>query len=172
MTASEEWTGDTLARRCAGDGEFRIASRFWTGGLRLDFGSHIAAITVTDGAVRAADPGAGAPGVITLSAAGEAWTQLLAAKPPRFYNDIGNVLALGEMQLAADPVLYAQYYPAVMRAIELLRPPLAGAALPASVPAGSFDSPVGRYVHLDIGGQDHRLYFEEAGSGIPLLLQH
>ena len=35
---------------------------------------------------------------------------------------------------------------------------------------------VGRYVHLDLGppGQpvDHRIYYEEAGSGIPVLLQH
>lgn len=35
-----------------------------------------------------------------------------------------------------------------------------------------FDSPVGRYVHLDLDGLDHRVYFEEAGTGIPLLLQH
>lgn len=35
-----------------------------------------------------------------------------------------------------------------------------------------FDSPVGRYVHLDLDGLDHRVYFEEAGAGIPLLLQH
>lgn len=27
----------------------------------------------------------------------------------------------------------------------------------------------GRYMHLDIGGIGHRVYFEEAGSGIPLL---
>lgn len=38
--------------------------------------------------------------------------------------------------------------------------------------APRFDSPVGRYVHLDLDGADHRVYFEEAGSGIPILLQH
>ena len=38
--------------------------------------------------------------------------------------------------------------------------------------APRFDSPVGRYVHLDLDGVDHRVYFEEAGRGIPLLLQH
>ncbi|MYE99012.1 MAG: alpha/beta hydrolase [Gammaproteobacteria bacterium] len=37
---------------------------------------------------------------------------------------------------------------------------------------GTFDAPVGRYVHLDLGGHDYRIYFEEAGQGIPLLLQH
>ena len=35
-----------------------------------------------------------------------------------------------------------------------------------------FDSAVGRYVHLDLHGVSHRVYFEESGSGIPLLLQH
>lgn len=30
----------------------------------------------------------------------------------------------------------------------------------------------GRYVHLDIGDTRHRVYFEEAGSGIPLLCLH
>ncbi len=35
-----------------------------------------------------------------------------------------------------------------------------------------FDRAVGRYVHLAIGGIEHRVYFEESGAGIPLLMQH
>jgi len=35
-----------------------------------------------------------------------------------------------------------------------------------------FDHAVGRYVHIDLGGVQHRVYFEESGTGIPLLLQH
>ncbi|WP_043266592.1 alpha/beta hydrolase [Streptomyces sp. CT34] len=35
-----------------------------------------------------------------------------------------------------------------------------------------FEESVGRYVHLDIGGRDHRLFFEEAGAGMPLLCLH
>ncbi len=35
-----------------------------------------------------------------------------------------------------------------------------------------FDSTVGRYVHLELDGVDYRVYFEETGAGIPLLLQH
>lgn len=30
----------------------------------------------------------------------------------------------------------------------------------------------GRYVHLDLGGRAHRVYFEEAGSGVPLVCLH
>ncbi|MCP4224066.1 MAG: alpha/beta hydrolase [Actinomycetia bacterium] len=39
-------------------------------------------------------------------------------------------------------------------------------------PGGTFDAPIGRYVHLDLDGVDHRIYFEEAGTGIPILLHH
>jgi pimeloyl-ACP methyl ester carboxylesterase len=31
---------------------------------------------------------------------------------------------------------------------------------------------VGRYLRLDLGGRSHRIYFEEAGTGIPLLCLH
>lgn len=35
-----------------------------------------------------------------------------------------------------------------------------------------FDKAVGRYVHLTIDDVEYRVYYEESGSGIPLLLQH
>jgi pimeloyl-ACP methyl ester carboxylesterase len=35
-----------------------------------------------------------------------------------------------------------------------------------------FDSAVGRYVRLSFDGIEYRVYFEEAGAGIPILLQH
>ena len=78
------WTSDALAAACAGDGEFRIAARFWTGGLRLEIGDALAAVTLTNGAVAAGDPGGDAAGVITLTAAAPLWDKLLSARPPRF----------------------------------------------------------------------------------------
>src|SRR5205807_3951113 len=35
-----------------------------------------------------------------------------------------------------------------------------------------FEPAIGRYLHLDLLGRPHRLYLEEAGSGIPLLCLH
>jgi pimeloyl-ACP methyl ester carboxylesterase len=35
-----------------------------------------------------------------------------------------------------------------------------------------FDSQVGRYIYLTVQGTEHRVYFEEAGQGIPLICQH
>ena len=38
--------------------------------------------------------------------------------------------------------------------------------------AAPLDPIIGRYVHVRLGGRAHRLYFEEAGSGIPLVCLH
>ncbi len=35
-----------------------------------------------------------------------------------------------------------------------------------------FDQATGRYLYLTLDGVEHRVYFEESGAGIPLLLQH
>jgi pimeloyl-ACP methyl ester carboxylesterase len=35
-----------------------------------------------------------------------------------------------------------------------------------------FDDITGRYIYLDVNGLEYRVYFEENGSGVPLLLQH
>jgi pimeloyl-ACP methyl ester carboxylesterase len=173
MLGESGFTSEDLASRCAADGEFRLAARHWTGGLRLESPDAAVGLSVLDGELRRKVPDAGQPGVVVLKASAEVWARLLAAKPERFYNDIFPLIGMGEVVRDCDPVLYAQYYPAVMRAIELLRP--RDASAPAREPPrepGRFDAPVGRYVHLDLQGQDYRIYFEEAGSGIPLLLQH
>lgn len=165
-------TSEQLADRCRSDGEFRLAARHWTGGLRLDFGDAVAAITLTDGDVAAGDPGQ-VEGVITLVAPADTWQLMLSARPPRFANDIAPARSLG-LHRVGDELLYWQYAPAIQRAVELLRadgePP--ARARDEQVPAGTIDAPVGRYVHLDLGGQDYRVYFEEAGAGIPVLCQH
>ena len=35
-----------------------------------------------------------------------------------------------------------------------------------------FDSATGRYVYITVAGVEYRVYFETAGQGIPMLLQH
>ncbi len=167
LPANTEW-----AARCASDGEFRLAARHWTGGLVLEIGNDSLSLRLADGAVSGGEP-QGENGVMRLSAPRSLWARLLAPVPPPFYNDIGVAWGQG-LQRGGDPVLHAQYHAAAMRAVELLRP--AGLeqdpARDEAGPQGNFDAPVGRYVHLDLGGHDHRIYFEEAGQGIPLLLHH
>ena len=175
-------TSEMLAARCAADGEFRLASRYWNGGLRLVMGDDVVAVIVTEGAVSAGDPGEG-EGVVTLVGSADLWDRLLAPVPAPYFHDIAPAQALGLVRSGPE-LTYWQYLPAIQRAVELLRngpgeasgsPAHLGARVRApqsKTPEARFDSPVGRYVHLDLDGHDHRVYFEEAGQGIALLLQH
>jgi pimeloyl-ACP methyl ester carboxylesterase len=162
-------TSEDLAARCLGDAEFRMAARHWDGGFYFDVDGAVAFVAVTDGVARAGSALDG-PGVVGLAGPASIWDALLSAVPPRFLNDIGFAEALG-MKRTGDDLTYWQYYPAIMRAVEVMRPaPPATASVPTTTTR--FDSPVGRYVHVDLDGHDHRIYFEEAGQGIPLLVQH
>lgn len=161
---------DALARRAAADGELRLAVRHWTGGIRLGIGALLTGFTVTDGVIGPGVPDAG-PEVITVTGDDDVWEPVLRAVPPRFANVVATMVRRG-LTLDADPLRYWQYLPALERTIELLRPPAARPSPAAAGPTPRRDSPVGRYVHVELDGLDHRLYYEEAGRGIPLLLQH
>jgi pimeloyl-ACP methyl ester carboxylesterase len=169
LPTSAEW-----ASRCERDGEFRLATRYWTGGLRLRIGTDEIGLRLEDGVLLGGVPASG-PGVVAFGGSADVWKQLLDANPARFYNDVMSNVSSGKgLALEGNPLAHAQYYAAATRAIELLRPETPdGSPLPYEQGVtGRFDSPIGRYVHLDLQGHDHRIYFEEAGQGIPLLLQH
>lgn len=166
------------AEACAADGEFCLAIRGWTGGIELEIGDDRLALTVSDGNVAA---GGGQEGEregewLTCSGEPSAWAPMLQATPPRFHNDfMASVSRNGRLSFSGDGIVMAQYYPALMRAIELLRP---GRGQPETIDAakesraGQFDAATGRYIHLDLCGENYRVYYEEAGDGIPILLQH
>lgn len=163
------------ADSCNADGEFAAAARHWQGGLILEIGDQQIGLAITDGQ---AEPGiASGPGVVKYSAAVEVWQQVLQATPSRFHNDLVANISSGagiQSERPKNSVVHAQYYPAIMRAVELLRPAAPDYPLRRGEVSqhGQIDTPVGRYVHLNLGGFDHRIYFEEAGQGIPLLMQH
>lgn len=178
-----DWiTAEEVARRCSADGEFRLAARYWDGGLRLRIGAREVAVTVTAGQIDVGDPGSG-PGVLGLAADEAVWVELVRAVPAPGYQDIVPAERLG-LRRTGDELVAWQYLPALQRLVELLRPPLP--ELPPTHDAPAEHAPTsraarrpprveratGRYVHLDLGGQDHRIYVEEAGTGIPMLLQH
>ena len=165
---ADEWAG-----RCRDDGEFQQAARHWNGGLTLKLGSQTLGITLRDGQVSAGE--AQGEGVVCYSGEASVWEDMLSAEPSRFHNDLmANIASGGGLTRETEAVVHAQYYPAIMRAVELLRPSWEKPELRDGDvrPHGAIDAPVGRYVHLSLQGYDHRVYFEEAGQGIPLLLQH
>lgn len=167
LPTAAEWTA--LCRR---DGELKLAARGWTGALQLSIGDTVLAMHARDGELA---PGVGRQqaGVMEFSGSEVVWARILAAIPTRFNNDLMANMSLGlGITRAGDPVMLAQYYPVAMRAVELLRPAVPQVAPVEKHVSGRLDTPVGRYVHLELAGLDHRIYFESAGQGIPLLLQH
>ncbi len=54
--AAELPTDDEWAQRCAGDGEFRLAARYWNGGLVLRIGERRLGLTLTAGVPAAGEP--------------------------------------------------------------------------------------------------------------------
>ena len=161
-----------IAERCRHDGEFRLAVRYWTGGYRITIGDDVTGVIITDGVVEEGVPEAG-PDVIAIAGPSDVWAPMFETTPPPLANTVSVMVARG-LELDADPLLWWQYLPATERFTELLRKP--GDAGPSSVPStrtsGTHDEPTGRYVHLALDGHDHRVYYETAGSGVPLLLQH
>ncbi len=167
-------TNEKWAAACAEDGEFQQACRHWTGGLRLNIDRRQLTLAL-DGGVPPPTPPPHKDGLIEYSGDEGVWAQILSEVPKRFHNDVvANVTVDQGLSRSGDDVVHAQYYAAIMRAIELLRPTPNDYPLRAGDVGepGRIDAPVGRYVHLDLDGHDHRIYFEEAGQGIPLLLQH
>ncbi len=166
LPVAQDW-----ADACASDGEFRLAARHWNGGLNLNVGETTLSLRLDDGEVTA---GVAEDGVIEFSAEESVWAKFFAETPPRFHNDVMANFSTGSgITPGGRELVYAQYYGAAMRALELLRAGSAdGPAVEAPMPTARFDTPVGRYVHVELEGHDHRIYFEEAGQGIPLLLQH
>ena len=113
-----------LPAACAADGEFRLAARYWTGTLRLDLGDERADLQVEDGALSVVAAAAGempvTPGNVGLRAPVETWRKVLSPVPPPMFNDVMPARAAG-MELLGDTETFWQYYPAVRRAIDLLR---------------------------------------------------
>lgn len=165
LVSNQEW-----AELCAADGEFQIAARHWQGGVRLGLAESEYCLSVQDGDISANPP---TGDVLSYEAGPDVWDKLLASVPPRLHTDIFAVLSTGgSLTVGGDATLAAQYYPAVMRALELLRPKGGTLADTPPAPESGMDSPVGRYVRIKLGDEVHRIYFETAGQGIPLLLQH
>ena len=129
--------------------------------------------SVTDAGGAVPEPTAEAH-VVTGSPA--AWEALLSSPPPSGSTDFFAAAGTGAMTILPPPDDAGRHL-ALRRFGELLRHAANGTdPAPQPVPDqsrhGQHDAAVGRYVHLDLDGLDHRLYYESAGQGIGLLCQH
>lgn len=115
----------------------------------------------------------GAPGdaAFTLAGSSEAWAKFAEPVPPVGYQSIVGMVRMGHLRVDGDMLVFGQNLLFLEQLFTALRPampvePPSAAGAPAIEPA------IGRYLRLDLNGKPHRLYFEEAGQGIPLVCLH
>ncbi len=107
---------------------------------------------------------------LTLAASEAAWSELLGPAPRPGLQSISAMRRMGHLRVSGDFLAYYQNLMALEILFAMSRPRPDNATASPSEPI--LDPIVGRYINMDFQGRPHRIYFEEAGSGIPLICLH
>ena len=105
-----------------------------------------------------------------LEASGNDWRELITANPRPGLQSLSAMRRTGHLKLTGDHVAFYQNLLPLELLFSMSRPRPAKANSIPSQP--TIDPIVGRYINLAFEGRPHRIYFEEAGSGIPLICLH
>jgi pimeloyl-ACP methyl ester carboxylesterase len=116
-------------------------------------------------------PGTSADAAFALAASDDTWAKFTAAIPPVGYQSLVGMVRTGTLQIEGDVLAFGRNMLFLEQLLAGLRPAVP-AETPARVGTPSIEPIVGRYLRLDFNGRPHRLYFEEAGQGIPLVCLH
>ena len=116
-------------------------------------------------------PGAASDSAFTLVIGSEAWAEYSRPIPKVGYSSLIGMLRLGHLKVEGDMLTLSRHMLFLEQALSALR---------AETPIGTFAAvgsptiePVtGRYLRIDFKGKPYRIYFEEAGQGIPLVCLH
>ena len=133
-------------------------------------GDSLRTITVSNGAIAVSEGGTGAE-TFRLKASREAWAKFFAPVPPVGFQTVYGMFITFNLEISGDSLSFYRNLRSV-EAIFAAGRPAAPAVAATPLNAVSIDPIVGRYLRLDIEGRPHRVYFEEAGTGIPLLCLH
>ena len=101
--------------------------------------------------------------------------RFLAPVPEPGWQDLLALRRHGALRVEGDTLPFFQHLMWFKGALALLRegaPPAPPAPRPAPWGAVTAEPIAGRYWRMDIEGRPHRVYVEEAGTGVPLLLLH
>ena len=113
----------------------------------------------------------GAKSAFTLIASSETWEEFAKGVPPVGYQSLVGMVRMGHLRIEGDVLAFGQQLLFLEQLFAGLRPD-APAEKPVPVGAPTIEPAVGRYLRLDFKGKPHRIYFEEAGQGTPLVCLH
>lgn len=166
---------DALPARVAQDKALARWGRALDATVLLDLGGDLTLLTVRDGQIVALDHGPFAMPRwdLAVRVGAEGLRHLLADSPPPGWRDLMALRRQGQLQVDGDTTRFFQHLFWFKGLFALLRGAVApAAAAPAPLGRVEVEPITGRYLRLHIAGKPHRLYVEEAGEGVPLLLLH
>ncbi len=112
---------------------------------------------------------------LALRITAEGMDRFLAPAPVPGWNDLLALRRQGALRIEGDTAVFFAHLAWFKGALGLLREgPAPARAAVSAAPWGepAFEPISGRYLRMDIDGRPHRVYVEEAGEGVPLLLLH
>jgi pimeloyl-ACP methyl ester carboxylesterase len=153
------------------DGNAALQRRARLAALAIVVRSGEEANTVRVGERIAVEKGAAADAAFSLIAAAATWSEFAKPVPAVGFQSLVGMQRVGHLRVDGDVLAWGRNMLFLEQLFASLRPPIETAA-PVGVGAAIIEPVIGRYLRLDFNGRPHRLYFEEAGQGIPLLCLH
>lgn len=153
------------------DGNAALQRRAALAALSLTVMSGEVARTVKIGARIAVTPGAAPDSAFSLATTEANWAEFAKPVPAVGFQSLVGMQRMGHLKVAGDMVAYGRNLIFLEQLFAALRP---DALVETVVPVGEpmIEPAIGRYLRLDLNGRPHRIYFEEAGEGIPLVCLH
>ncbi len=106
---------------------------------------------------------------LTLTASDESWLQLFSDEPPVGLQTVFGGVMSGRISVTGDMLFFDRH----LFMLELLLGTLEATDLVQEEPVSAqIENISGRYINLTHQGLAYRVYFEEAGTGIPLICLH
>ncbi len=128
-------------------------------------------VTVRIGERIAVDKGAAADAAFGLTASAASWAEFAKPVPAVGFQSLVGMQRVGHLGVEGDILAWGRHMLFLEQVFAALRP---HAPSPGPAVSGEpvIEPIVGRYVRMELNGRPHRIYFEEAGQGIPLLCLH
>jgi pimeloyl-ACP methyl ester carboxylesterase len=106
-----------------------------------------------------------------IRASAHAWRKFWEPLPEAGFHEMFAMAKAGHAVIEGDLLALMANLRYVQEVLESPRPRDVSSSAPDVAP-GTIEPIAGRYVHVRIGGAPYRVYFEEAGQGIPLVCLH
>ena len=111
---------------------------------------------------------------LTFEAPADVWAKFAEPVPPVGYQSLNGMMRMSHLAVGGAMLEFGRHLTLIEEVFASVRGPRPAPASPAPVGKPWLEPVTGRYLHADLDGRPHRIYFEEAGpaDGIPLVCLH